>query len=91
MKVILLRDVKGVGRKYEEKNVADGYATNFLLPRKLVVPLTGQSAAQIAQLKAQEEKKRNEEAKRLEEKKAKREAKSLELEKFRRSQSEIKD
>jgi large subunit ribosomal protein L9 len=35
MKVILKQDVKGVGRKYEVKNVADGYANNFLIPRKL--------------------------------------------------------
>lgn len=35
MKVILKEDIKGVGRKYEIKNVADGYANNFLIPRKL--------------------------------------------------------
>lgn len=35
MKVILLQDVRGVGRKFDVKNVADGYAQNFLLPRKL--------------------------------------------------------
>ena len=31
MKVIFKEDVRGVGRKYEVKNVADGYARNFLL------------------------------------------------------------
>lgn len=35
MKVILLQDISGVGKKFEVKNVADGYALNFLLPRKL--------------------------------------------------------
>lgn len=35
MKVILKENVKGVGQKYEIKNVADGYANNFLIPRKL--------------------------------------------------------
>jgi large subunit ribosomal protein L9 len=35
MKVILKQDIKGVGRKYEVKNVADGYANNFLIPRKM--------------------------------------------------------
>lgn len=35
MKVILKEDIKGVGRRYEIKNVADGYANNFLIPRKL--------------------------------------------------------
>ena len=40
MKVILNQDIGGVGRKYEVKNVADGYAANFLFPRKLAVPAT---------------------------------------------------
>ena len=35
MKVILLKDVKGTGKKGELANVSDGYARNFLLPRKL--------------------------------------------------------
>ncbi len=35
MKVILLQDVKGTGKKGELANVSDGYARNFLLPRKL--------------------------------------------------------
>jgi len=37
MKVILLADVKGVGRRNEIKEVADGYARNFLIARKLGV------------------------------------------------------
>ena len=36
MKVILLQDIKGVGRKYEVKDVSDGHARNFLIPRKMV-------------------------------------------------------
>lgn len=35
MRVILKQDIKGLGRKYEVKNVADGYANNFLIPRRL--------------------------------------------------------
>ena len=35
MKVILLADVKGTGKKEQIVNVSDGYARNFLLPRKL--------------------------------------------------------
>ncbi|WP_291579775.1 50S ribosomal protein L9 [Clostridium sp. UBA6640] len=35
MKVILLKDVKGVGKKGEVINASDGYARNFLFPKKL--------------------------------------------------------
>jgi len=37
MKVILLADIKGVGKKDEVINASDGYARNFLLPKKLAV------------------------------------------------------
>ncbi len=37
MKVILLSDIKGVGKKDEIINAADGYARNYLLPKKLAV------------------------------------------------------
>ena len=37
MKVILLQDVKGQGKKGELVNVSDGYARNFLLPRNLAM------------------------------------------------------
>lgn len=56
MKVILLKDVKGIGRKYEEKEVASGHALNFLIPNKLAAPLTGASAKQIQALKENESK-----------------------------------
>ena len=38
MKVVLLADVKGQGKKGQVVDVSDGYARNFLLPRKLAVP-----------------------------------------------------
>ena len=41
MKVILTADVAELGKSGELKDVADGYARNFLLPRKLAVPATG--------------------------------------------------
>ena len=40
MKVILLQDVKGQGKKGEMLNVSDGYARNFLFPRKLAMEAT---------------------------------------------------
>ena len=40
MKVILLQDVKAQGKKGEMINVSDGYARNFLLPRKLAIEAT---------------------------------------------------
>ena len=40
MKVILLQDVKGKGKKGQMMEISDGYARNFLLPRKLAVEAT---------------------------------------------------
>ncbi len=51
MKVIFLQDVKGSGKKGEMKNVADGYARNMLLPRKLAVEATPEN---INHLKGQQ-------------------------------------
>lgn len=59
---MLLTDVKGQGKKDEIKNVSDGYARNFLLPRKLAVEVT---PAVLADLEARRaEKKRIEEEER---------------------------
>lgn len=41
MKVILTKDVAKLGKSGEMKNVADGFATNFLIPQKLAVPAAG--------------------------------------------------
>jgi len=56
MKVILLEDVKGVGRKMDVKEVSDGYGRNFLLPKKLVLPATPENLRLKEQLtKAEQE------------------------------------
>jgi large subunit ribosomal protein L9 len=41
VKVILTKDVDKVGKSGEMKQVADGFATNFLIPQKLAVPAAG--------------------------------------------------
>ncbi len=52
MKVVLIQDVKGTGKAGETKDVADGYARNFLLPRKLAQPATKGAEAQVERRKA---------------------------------------
>lgn len=46
MKVVLLENVKGVGRKLDTVNVSDGYAKNYLIPRKLAALATNQTVAE---------------------------------------------
>ena len=52
MKVVLLQDVKGHGKKGELCNVSDGYARNFLFPKKLAVEADN---AALKELKNREE------------------------------------
>lgn len=55
MKIILLKDVATVGRRYETKQAADGYALNFLIPKGLAVAATPDVVKKIEMEKAREE------------------------------------
>jgi len=61
MKVILLQDIENLGKKYEVKEVKNGYARNFLIPKGLAKPATKEalewleSQKEIAVQKAEEE------------------------------------
>src|SRR3989344_8081803 len=90
MKVILLKDVKGVGKRFEEKNVSDGYANNFLIPQNLAVVVSPANLNSIRQLREQAEKKRAEQEKEASEKLTKRQSKHEALEKFRQEQLSTK-
>ncbi len=57
MKVLLLENVKGLGKAGEVKEVADGYARNYLIPKGMAVPATPENLSQA------EYKKRIQEAK----------------------------
>ena len=56
MKVILLQDVKSLGKKGEIVNVNDGYARNFILPKKLGVEATGKNLNDLKLQKNNEKK-----------------------------------
>lgn len=60
MKVILQQDVRGQGKKGQLIDVSDGYARNFLLPRKLAVAAT---ADNVNTMKLQDQARREREAK----------------------------
>ena len=56
MKVILLQDVRSIGQKHEVKNVSDGYAMNFLLPRKLAEAATDDKVFKLENLRIEKQK-----------------------------------
>jgi large subunit ribosomal protein L9 len=61
MKVILLKDVKSLGKKDEIVNVSDGYARNYLFPRNIAVEATKGKINEISDKKKAEEKKKEKE------------------------------
>lgn len=67
MKVILLSDIKKLGNKYDIKDVSDGYARNFLIPRRLAKQADKVSMQNIEVMKEAEKKKRDKELKMFQE------------------------
>lgn len=61
MKVIFQQDVKGQGKKGEVKEVAEGYARNYLLPRKLAVEASSGNINALKEQKRREEVRKKEE------------------------------
>jgi large subunit ribosomal protein L9 len=57
MKVILSKDVPGTGKAGEVKDVADGYARNYLIPRKLAIAATTGALQSVEAKRASEQKK----------------------------------
>ncbi|MGI6584964.1 MAG: 50S ribosomal protein L9 [Gracilibacteraceae bacterium] len=61
MKVVLLQDVKGLGKKEQLVNVSDGYARNYLFPRKLAAEATPGKIKELEQKKKSEIRKKDKE------------------------------
>jgi len=61
MKVILLQDVKGVGKKDQIIDVSDGYARNFLFPKKLAAEATKANVNSLETKKKNEQEQRKKE------------------------------
>ncbi len=61
MKVILLEDARGIGKKGAVLNVADGYARNYLIPRKIAIEANESNMRSLSQ----EKKRQDDRAKRL--------------------------
>jgi large subunit ribosomal protein L9 len=57
MKVILLDDVAKVGRRGEVRDVSDGYARNFLIPKKLALGASAGNLKNLEHIKRQQESK----------------------------------
>lgn len=56
MKIILLEDVRSLGKKFDAKEVSDGYARNFLFPNKLAEPATPGALKKLDVLRSEHDK-----------------------------------
>ena len=63
MKVILLKDIKGVGRAHDTVDTSDGHALNFLIPQKLAITATVSAIKEAGMRQKQVEGKRELDAK----------------------------
>jgi large subunit ribosomal protein L9 len=54
MKIILIKDVRKVGKKYDVKDVADGFALNSLIPNKEAIPATPENVKRVETMKKKE-------------------------------------
>lgn len=57
MKVVLLKDVPGLGKMDTAVNVADGYARNYLIPRGLAIPASSNELKRVSELREAEKRK----------------------------------
>lgn len=67
MKIILLQDVRGLGKKHEIKEVAGGYGRNFLIAKGLAKAATQETEKSVEAMKAKAEKEQSDLLKRLRE------------------------
>ena len=67
MKVILLKDVEGLGKKGDIKEATDGHARNFLIPRKLAIIATDKAIKDLSKQKELEAQKAEQELQHIEE------------------------
>ncbi len=79
MKVILMQDVKGLGKKGELVNTSDGYARNFLFPRKLAAEANSQAMSELKNREASQKHKVDMEIAQAKENAAKLEGKTIKL------------